>query len=74
MEEKEENKYFHIKRGKPTENNNVKNRLAYKKPKKKVIWIRKINKRNDRESREDENMNINLKKTKTINLFVKKWP
>ena len=74
LEDKEESKEYRQKRGKFREENNVKitDWLIQKSPKKNKTDKIDKNERNDHESREDENMNIDMDKTKTTNPFAKK--
>ena len=74
LEDKEESKDCHIKRGKLTDDNNVKitDWLIQKTPKKSKTDKKDRNERNDHEAREDESMNVDLEKTKVINPFAKK--
>ena len=74
LEDKEESKEYCQKRGKFREENNVKitDWLIQKSPKKNKTDKIDKNERNDHESRDDENMNIDMDKTKTTNPFAKK--
>ena len=74
LEDIDKNKDCHIKRGKFTEDNNVKitDWLTQNNSKKSKTVKKDRNKRNDHESRENEGMNIYLEKTNVIKTFAKK--